>query len=66
LIAVLVLLFQGVVALPLAFALERALGFPPMAADNPKQCNKNGLASHAKPARLLILVEWLQLTKLAT
>ncbi|MGH2352550.1 MAG: DUF7010 family protein [Chloroflexota bacterium] len=34
-IAALVILFQGGVALPLAFALERRLGFPPMAADNP-------------------------------
>jgi hypothetical protein len=34
-IAALVVLFQGGVALPVAFALERRLGFPPMAADNP-------------------------------
>lgn len=34
-IAALVVLFQGGIALPLAFALERWLGFPPMAADNP-------------------------------
>ena len=34
-IAALVILFQGGVALPLAFALERRLGFPPMADDNP-------------------------------
>jgi hypothetical protein len=34
-IAALVILFQVGVALPLAFALERRLGFPPMAADNP-------------------------------
>jgi hypothetical protein len=33
--AALVILFQGGVALPLAFALERRLGFPPMAAENP-------------------------------
>jgi hypothetical protein len=34
-IAALVILFQGGVALPLALVLERRLGFPPMAADNP-------------------------------
>lgn len=34
-IAALVVLFQGGVALPLAFALERVMGFPPMVEDNP-------------------------------
>jgi hypothetical protein len=33
--AALVVLFQGGAALPLAFILERVLGFPKMAADNP-------------------------------
>ena len=33
--AALLILFQGGVALPAAFALERLLGFPPMASDNP-------------------------------
>jgi hypothetical protein len=34
-VAALVILFQGGVALPFAFALERVLGFPPMAPHNP-------------------------------
>jgi hypothetical protein len=34
-VAALVIVFQGGVALPAAFALERALGFPKMAPDNP-------------------------------
>jgi hypothetical protein len=33
--AALVVLYQGGVALPMAFAIERLLGFPKMAADNP-------------------------------
>ncbi len=34
-LAALVIMFQGGVALPAAFVLERLLGFPPMAPDNP-------------------------------
>jgi hypothetical protein len=34
-IAALVILFQGSVALPLAFTIERRLGFPPMDDKNP-------------------------------